>query len=89
MKSRASVRFWRLYDALPADVRDQADKAYRLWFVDASYPSLQFKRIHRARQIHSVRISRDWRALGVVQDDEIVWFWIGSHNDYDHLISRL
>ncbi len=29
------------------------------------------------------------KALGAIQDGEIVWFWIGSHSDYDHLISRL
>ncbi len=89
MISRASARFRRLYSALPKSARDQADKAYRLWLADPSHPGLQFKRIHRTRQIYSVRISRGWRALGVVQGDEIIWFWIGTHDDYDHLISRL
>ncbi len=89
MKSRANARFWRLYGALPDNTRQLADKAYRLWLGEPSHPSLQFKRIHRGRQIYSVRISLDWRALGAVQDGEIVWFWIGSHSDYDHLISRL
>ena len=89
MRSRASARFWRLYSALPNNTRQQADKAYRLWLAKPSHPSLQFKRVHGTRQIYSVRISLDWRALGVVEDDTIVWFWIGSHSDYDHLISRL
>jgi hypothetical protein len=28
-----------------------------------------------------------WRALGVMQakEDKIVWFWIGSHAEYDKL----
>jgi hypothetical protein len=89
MKSRASPRFWRLYQALPDNVRRQAQKAFRLWLQDSSHPSLQFKRIHAARPIYSVRVSRNWRALGVVEDDEIIWFWVGSHGDYDDLISRL
>ncbi len=89
MRSRASARFWRLYTALPEITRCQADKAYRLWLVNPSHPGLQFKRIHGTRQIYSVRISQDWRAVGAVQDGEIMWFWIGSHSDYDHLISRL
>jgi hypothetical protein len=31
----------------------------------------------------------DYRALGVKEGDEIIWFWIGSHADYDRLLSRL
>ena len=30
-----------------------------------------------------------WRALGVVEGDHITWFWIGSHSDYEQLISRI
>ena len=89
MKSFASARFWRLYHALPETIRRQADKAYRLWLTDPSHGGLQFKRMHSTRRIYSIRISRDWRALGVMKDDEIVWFWIGSHSQYDHIISRL
>jgi len=89
MKSFASDRFWRLYNALPASTRRQADQAYRHWLQNPSHRGLQFKRIHAERPIFSVRISRDWRALGIMRDDGIVWFWIGSHSDYDRLISRL
>jgi hypothetical protein len=89
MKSFASARFWRLYSDLPISTRRQADKAYRLWLDDPYHGGLQFKRIHPGRPIYSVRISRDWRALGIKKDEEIVWFWIGSHSEYDHIISRL
>jgi hypothetical protein len=33
-----------------------------------------------------VRITIDYRALGIRDGDEIMWFWIGSHADYDALI---
>ena len=89
MKSAANPRFWRLYNALPESIRRQADKAYRLWLNDPFHGGLQFKRIHAERAIYSARIPRDWRALGIMRDDGIVWFWIGSHSDYDRLISRL
>ncbi len=39
--------------------------------------------------IDSVRISLDHRALGVRAGEDIVWFWIGSHADYDKVISQL
>ncbi len=34
-----------------------------------------------------MRVGIHYRALGVRTDDEIVWFWIGSHADYDGLLS--
>jgi hypothetical protein len=36
-----------------------------------------------------VRIDRDYRALGVRDGEEIVWFWIGSHADYDRVIAGM
>ena len=31
----------------------------------------------------------DYRAVGVIKDNEIIWFWIGSHNVYDKLLRKL
>jgi hypothetical protein len=39
--------------------------------------------------VYSARVSSDYRAVRTRDGDEIVWFWIGSHTDYEHLISRL
>jgi exonuclease SbcD len=50
---------------------------------------LRFKQVHPTEPIYSVRISRNYRALGVREDDAMIWFWIGSHADYDDLISRM
>jgi hypothetical protein len=30
-----------------------------------------------------------WRALGVREHETMVWFWIGSHADYDGMLARL
>jgi hypothetical protein len=40
---------------------------------------LQFKRVSQARPVYSVRISRDHRAVGILQGEGIIWYWIGSH----------
>jgi hypothetical protein len=32
---------------------------------------------------YSIRIGRNWRALGLWKGDTIEWFWIGSHEQYD------
>ena len=50
---------------------------------------MRFKRVHTSEPIYSVRVSRDYRAVGVREGDTVMWFWIGSHADYDDLISRL
>jgi len=81
--------FIKHYRALPQQIREQARKNYRLWKQDARHPSLHFKQIHTTEPIYSVRIGRGWRALGLREGDAIYWFWIGSHADYDDLLSRL
>jgi hypothetical protein len=80
----ASPSFWRCYDALPATVRTLADKQFELLKADPRHPSLHFKRVKR---FHSVRVGARYRALGVDVVDGILWFWIGSHADYDRIVT--
>lgn len=89
MKSSVTQRFWKFYDGLDSDVKKQAKEAYNLFSNDPYYPSLHFKRIHSTKPIFSVRINIDHRAVGILEGDEITWFWIGSHKEYDTLIKRL
>jgi len=89
MKSATTQRFWKFYDALPEEVRKQAKGAYGLFSKNPYYPSLHFKRIHSNRPIFSVRINIDYRAVGILEDDDITWFWIGSHPDYETLVKKL
>jgi hypothetical protein len=56
---------------------------------DPGHGSLQFKRIHPTKPIFSVRIGLDWRAVCVRTGDIAVWYFIGSHADYDRLIKTL
>ena len=89
MNSRAIPRFWTAYDDLPEHVRDAARKAYRLFRENPNHPSLQFKKIHSREPIYSVRVTLGYRAVGLLEADEITRFWIGSHADYDHLRKSL
>ena len=63
--------------------------AYRLFRQDPSHGSLRFKLVHPSLPIYSVRIGLGYRALGVREGDTVVWFWIGSHAEYDQLLTRL
>lgn len=89
MNSLLTEDFLRCYARLPATVREQARRAYRLWRADPSHPGVQFKRIHAVEPIFSARVGIGWRALGLLEGNTISWFWIGSHAEYDALIARL
>ena len=90
MISRTTSAFRELLRQLPGDIQRQARAAYRLWRQNPHHPSLHFKRVHPTAPIYSVRVGRAWHALGLRREPEqIVWFWIGSHAEYDHLLSQL
>ena len=89
MKSLTNKRFWKCYAGLSQEIRRQAREAYTLFEKYPYYPSLHFKRVHSTRPVFSARISVDYRAIGIVDGDEITWFWIGSHADYDNMLKRL
>ena len=83
MKHFASPQFWRLYRQLSPEVRALADKNFQLLKADSKHPSLHFKKIGR---LWSVRVGAHYRALGLDKPEGVVWFWIGSHADYDKLL---
>jgi len=79
----ASRTFWARYEALPARIRAIADKSFDLLQRDPQHPSLHFKRVGR---FWSARVGIEYRALAVPVDDGLLWFWIGTHAEYDRLI---
>ncbi|TLD68816.1 hypothetical protein FEM03_21010 [Phragmitibacter flavus] len=85
MKSSATPRFWKLYEALPVAVQRKADKAYGLWHENPYHPSLHFKKVGR---FWSVRVDDNFRAIAEVRDDTAYWLWIGDHGEYELLIAR-
>jgi mRNA-degrading endonuclease RelE of RelBE toxin-antitoxin system len=87
--SQTTERFRKAYQNLPPHVQRKARKIYQLWKQNPHHPSLQFKQIHPSKEIYSVRIGIGWRTVGIKSDDVMVWFWIGSHAEYDNLISQL
>jgi mRNA-degrading endonuclease RelE of RelBE toxin-antitoxin system len=72
---------------LPKQIQKLADKNFELLKSDPHHPSLHFKKIGKKRELWSVRVGDHYRAVGTEKPDGIVWFWIGTHSDYDKLIS--
>ena len=89
MTSRTSSDFRRDLARLPAAVRRQVRDAYRLFRDNPQHPSLKFKKLPPHEDLWSVRISNDYRAIGRYRGDVLVWFFVGSHADYDKLVARM
>jgi len=87
--SRTTRAFRKALERLPAHIQRQAKQAYELWKQDPHQQSLQFKRVHTTKPIYSVRVAIGWRAVGVRSGDVMIWYWIGSHQAYDKLLSQL
>lgn len=90
MISRLHPKFRRDFERLSEDIRERAREAYRRFAADPNHPGLRFKRLHAELPLWSVRINDTYRAVGVRRaDDEIVWFFIGTHAEYDRLLRTL
>jgi len=87
MNSATLPSFWAEYRNLDETVRERARKAYRLWAENPFHPSLHFKCINREENIWSVRITLNYRALGIMDGDTVTWFWIGRHDNYERFFS--
>ncbi|MFN3636281.1 MAG: hypothetical protein ACK4UZ_11175 [Rhizobium rhizophilum] len=85
MNHHATPEFWNYYNALPEAVRKLADRNFQRLKADHQHPSLHFKQIGK---VWSARVGIGHRALAVRSGEDWIWFWIGSHADYDKLITR-
>ncbi|WP_084179172.1 hypothetical protein [Fimbriimonas ginsengisoli] len=88
-RSLTTSAFWENFDRLPNPDQEQAREAHRQWLADPRLPGLRFKKVHGRRPIYSVRVNITVRALGVQAEGDIVWFWIGPHDEYEAILKRL
>lgn len=87
MKSRRTKSFRKFYESLPAEIKEQAREAYKLWRANPQHPSLHFKIVDSRFSVWSVRINQNYRVLGVKEKDKdgtdnMIWFFIGDHQTY-------
>jgi hypothetical protein len=78
----AAPDFWICYHALPAEIKKLADRAFAQLKADPHYPSLHFK---KTGSFWSARVGLHHRALGLEVRDGVLWFWIGTHAQYDRI----
>ena len=85
MKHRACTRFWDRYHRIPVSVRRADDLAYAQLRRDSRHSALHFKKVGR---FWSVCVGLHFRALATDEGTELVWFWIGTHAEYDRIIGH-
>ncbi|TIQ32026.1 MAG: hypothetical protein E5X48_26460 [Mesorhizobium sp.] len=83
MNHFAAPSFWDAYDKLPKTIRVKADSSFAKLRADPFHPSLHFKRVGR---YWSARVDLDYRAVAVRNEDDVIWFWIGTHSEYERLL---
>lgn len=76
-------RFWDCYNSLPEEIRNLADKNFELLKADSKHPSLHFKKLG---EDWSVRVGMDYRALAIEDEEGFIWYWIGTHAEYDRIV---
>ncbi len=57
-----------------------------MWKVNPRHPSLHFKRVDDEEPIYSARVSNDYRVLGFLKGNMVLWYWIGNHDEYERLL---
>jgi hypothetical protein len=73
--STLSRNFSTRLDICRPGIRAKARESYRLFVADPA--SVKFKAIKRladGNQLCSARVTRDWRVLGVLANEIVIWF---------------
>ena len=83
MSHYAALEFWQAYRQLPESVRQLSDRAFDLLKENPRHLSLHLK---KAGKYWSARIGLHHRTIGADVVGGILWFWIGTHADYDERI---
>ncbi|MBH0177339.1 MAG: hypothetical protein HP491_05605 [Nitrospira sp.] len=85
MKHRTTARFWTCYAGLPEAIQILARHNFDLLKSNPAHPSLHFKKVGK---LWSARIGPHHRALAVADEPDLIWVWIGSHDEYERRIKQ-
>lgn len=80
---KTTSRFWKNYEKLPVSIQKIAKKNFNLLKEDPLHPSLHFKRIGK---FWSARVDINHRALAIEDDEDLLWVWIGTHDEYEKML---
>jgi hypothetical protein len=79
-----TARFWIHYRQLPPEIQKLADKNFEILRTDPRHKSLRLKKVGA---FWSARVGLNYRAVAKERAEGLLWFWIGTHDEYKKLIS--
>jgi hypothetical protein len=82
LRHLADPDFWAAYEQLPEAIKRAADRAFERVKTDPAHPSLRFKRTGRHWSVRTGLPIEHWP----IRTADFVWFWIGTHGEYDQLV---
>ena len=85
MRHFINPSFWEYYKKLPSEIQGLADKNFELLKSNPRHPSLHLKKVEK---YWSIRVGKKYRALATETKDGLIWFWIGSHAEYNKLLNQ-
>jgi len=90
-----------MYAALPKRARENADAAFELFKSDPFHPVLENHELHKDRRgrhrpgSRAVAVTRRYRAIYLPDEapkpprnPANVWYWIGTHEDYNNYVGK-
>lgn len=92
MRSLRFPSFNKAFDTLPKDIQELATTQFQKWKADPQ--SVSIKPLDVANgEVVSCQINYRYRALACKTKDQennttYVWFWVGSHEDYNKLVTK-
>jgi hypothetical protein len=87
--SRRTQKYKDLFAALPEQIKKQAIEGFSTWKLNPHHPSLRFKKVHAKLLVWSARINDDYRSVGILRENVMVWYWVGKHSDYEKLLKSI
>jgi hypothetical protein len=88
-RNRTTRSFREQYTALPERIKEAVRDSCNLFDRDPAHPSLRLHRLTDLRgashqpDSFSVSITMRYRAIYVVRGAMNIWYWIGTHADFD------
>ena len=93
-RNRRTSSFKAQFERLPHSARRAAQEAFKLFCGTPTHPALDchpLKDTHKGRHTRgsiSVTVTYRYRAIYVVDGDANVWYWIGTHEDYNNFTGK-
>lgn len=84
-----------MLQALPAEIQYLTQLAFEQFVIDPSHRSLRHHELRSTRRANhregscSVSITRFYRAIYIKDGQTNVWYWVGSHADYNAFTGNL